>query len=104
MSVRNLESLFLPRSVALIGASPQEDSVGRVTARNLLAGGFAGPIWFVNPNRQEVLGHPCHPDVASLPEAPDLVVTDTPPEHGPQLKHAPRPKESSEGKEGIRTE
>lgn len=80
MTVRNLESLFLPRSVALIGASPQEDSVGRVTARNLLAGGFAGPIWFVNPNRQEVLGHPCHPDVASLPEAPDLAVIATPPD------------------------
>src|SRR3546814_5337823 len=80
MSVRNLDALFLPRSVALIGASPQENSVGRVTARNLRACGFTGPIWFVNPNRQEVLGHPCHPDVASLPEAPDLAVIATPPD------------------------
>ena len=80
MTVRNLEYLFKPRSVALIGASPQPNSVGNVTARNLLQGGFDGPIWFVNPKHREVLGRTCVPEVSQLPEAPDLAVVATPPE------------------------
>lgn len=80
MTVRNLDRLFKPGSVALIGATDREGSVGRVTGRNLLEGGFSGPVWFVNPGRSEVLGRPCYPDVASLPGVPDLAVIATPPE------------------------
>ncbi|WP_157648716.1 CoA-binding protein, partial [Thiobacillus denitrificans] len=49
MSVRNLEYLFRPRSVAVIGASDRPQSIGATVMRNLLEGGFAGPIWPVNP-------------------------------------------------------
>lgn len=80
MTVRNLDRLFKPGSVALIGATDREGSVGRVTGRNLLEGGFSGPVWFVNPGRSEALGRPCYPDVASLPGVPDLAVIATPPE------------------------
>lgn len=80
MTVRNLDFLFKPRSVALVGASARENSVGLVTARNLLAGGFSGPIRFVNAKRHDILGHESYPDVASLPETPDLAIIATPPE------------------------
>jgi acetyltransferase len=49
MSVRNLDKLFNPGSVALIGASPHAGSVGAVIARNLRRAGFAGEVMFVIP-------------------------------------------------------
>jgi acetyltransferase len=85
MTIRNFERLFEPRSVALIGASTRPGSVGLITAQNLLQGGFAGPIWFVNPKHGTVAGHSCHASVAALPAAPDLAVLATPPHTVPQL-------------------
>jgi acetyltransferase len=78
MTIRNFQSLLQPRSVALIGASTRPGSVGLITARNLLAGGFAGPIWFVNPKHGAVEGRDCYPSVAALPAVPDLAVIVTP--------------------------
>lgn len=74
MSSRNLEYLLAPRSVALIGASDRPHSVGATVMRNLLEGGFDGPIWPVNVRRQTVAGQRAFPNVASLPEPPDLAV------------------------------
>ena len=54
MSVRNLQSLFQPSSVVLVGASDKPNSVGAVLFQNLLHGGFKGPIWPVNPNHAAV--------------------------------------------------
>ena len=79
MTIRNLEHLLAPKSVALIGASVQDASVGLITARNLLRGGFAGPVWLVNPKHREVEGRPCYPRLADLPAAPELAVIATPP-------------------------
>ncbi|MDP2256507.1 MAG: bifunctional acetate--CoA ligase family protein/GNAT family N-acetyltransferase [Polaromonas sp.] len=78
MSVRNLEYLFRPRSVAVIGASDRPQSIGATVMRNLLEGGFAGPIWPVNPKHGSVAGRPAFRDVASLPQPPDLAVICTP--------------------------
>ena len=78
MTIRNLDSIFKPGSIALIGASDRPHSVGSVTAQNLLNGGFSGPIWFVNPRPQNIEGITVYPDVASLPGAPDLAVICTP--------------------------
>lgn len=85
MTVRNLDKLFRPRSVALIGASERADSVGQVVMRNLIGGGFSGPIMPVNPTRETIGGVPCHKDVASLPQAPDLAVICTPAQTVPGL-------------------
>ena len=79
MSVINLERLCRPSSVAVIGASTRPDSVGHIVLRNLAQAGFTGPLWGVNPRHAEVDGHPCFPDIASLPAAPDLAVICTPP-------------------------
>jgi acetyltransferase len=84
MSVRNLDFLFHARSVAVIGATDRPNSVGRTVTRNLLEGGFKGPIYPVNPARSEVQGRRCFPGVAALPEAVDLAVIATPPRAVPQ--------------------
>jgi len=85
MTTRNLDALFSPRAIALIGASVEPGSVGEIVARNLLSGGFTGRIMLVNPRTTEVLGQPCYPSAAALPEAPDLAVIATPPPTVPGL-------------------
>ena len=80
MTVRNLEFLFTPKSIALVGASEKVGSVGRITASNLRNGGFDGELWLVNPHRATTDGAPCYPSVAALPHAPDLAVIATPPQ------------------------
>ncbi len=85
MSIRNLDAVFHPKSVALIGASNRPGSVGFVVARNLLGGGFEGPIMPVNPSHSSVAGMLAYPDVASLPVTPDLAVICTPPKTVPGL-------------------
>ena len=85
MSVRNLNSFFKPASVALIGASRTPTSVGGVVARNLVEGGFAGEIMFVNPHGGELLGRQIHESIAALPSPPELAVIATPPTPIPDL-------------------
>lgn len=78
MSIRDLEFLLRPRSVAVIGASDRERSVGAALMRNLLRGGFRGAVWPVNPKRASVAGLRAYPDVAALPETPDLAILASP--------------------------
>ncbi len=85
MSIRHLDSLFDPRSVAVIGASDRPASVGATVWRNLREGGFAGPRWAVNPKHASLDGEAVYADVASLPEAPELAVICTPPASVPRL-------------------
>ncbi len=85
MSVRNLDKMFQPRSLALIGASAHAGSVGAVLLRNLRRAAFNGPVALVNPQHKALDGLPVVPDVASLPAAPDLAVIATPPETVPGL-------------------
>lgn len=78
MSVLNLDSLFRPSSIAVIGASNRPQSVGAVVMRNLLAGGFAGPVMPVNPSHDAVAGVWAYPNVAGLPVPPGLAILCTP--------------------------
>ncbi|MEI6035465.1 MAG: bifunctional acetate--CoA ligase family protein/GNAT family N-acetyltransferase [Verrucomicrobiae bacterium] len=73
-----LTSIFAPRSVALIGATETPSSVGRTILENLTAQTFGGAVYPVNPKRDAVLGIKAYPNVASLPECPDLAVICTP--------------------------
>jgi acetate---CoA ligase (ADP-forming) len=73
-----LQGLLYPRSVAVIGASATPGKVGHAIVSNLLAGAFAGPIYPVNPSRDEILGLKCYPDVRSCPDPVDLVVVVVP--------------------------
>ncbi|MDB5824916.1 MAG: family N-acetyltransferase [Herminiimonas sp.] len=85
MSIRNLQQMFAPRSVALIGASQRPHSVGATVLRNLNEGGFKGAIFPVNPKHAELAGLRCWPDVTSLPETPELAVICTPPATVPAI-------------------
>jgi len=85
MSRRNLEHLLRPRSVTLIGASDRPHSVGATVLRNLLDGGFSGPIWPVNLRHETVAGLRAYRTVADLPAGPDLAVICTPAQTVPGL-------------------
>ncbi|HZY01966.1 MAG TPA: bifunctional acetate--CoA ligase family protein/GNAT family N-acetyltransferase [Anaeromyxobacteraceae bacterium] len=85
MSTGHLHRLFRPRSVAVVGATNRPQRVGNVIMRNLLAGGFDGPIMPVNPRQQSVAGVLAYPDVASLPRTPDLAILCTPPQTIPDI-------------------
>ena len=85
MSVLALKRLFEPHSIAVIGASNRPNRVGHVIMRNLLEGGFAGPIMPVNPKYRAVAGVLSYPDIKSLPETPDLAVIATPSSTVPPL-------------------
>ncbi len=85
MSIRNLDALFHPTSIALIGASSRPKSIGAVLAANLLTGGFDGPIMPVNPKAVSINGVLSYRDVQSLPITPDMAVIATPPASIPAL-------------------
>lgn len=80
MGVRHLEKLFRPSSLAVIGASCAQGSVGTVVMRNLLQGSFKGPILPVNPKYSSVQGVLAYPDINSIPLVPDLAILAVPPE------------------------
>jgi len=79
VTVRNLEYLFRPASIAVIGASDRPASVGGAVTRNLLAGGFAGTLALVNREHGTVAGRRAYATVSSLENTPDLAVICTPP-------------------------
>lgn len=79
MTIRNLDQMLEPTSVTLIGASEEPHTVGHTIARNLIEGGFSGPITFVNPKRTTVLGQPCYESIETLREPPCLAIVATPP-------------------------
>ena len=85
MSIRHLDPLLNPRSVAVIGASDRAGSVGTTVWRNLRAGHFEGPIHAVNPHQATLDGHVVFAHVADLPSATDLAVICTPPTTVPAL-------------------
>jgi len=85
MTIRNLDALFEPRAIAVIGASNRAGSVGAVVARNLFGAGFEGPVMPVNPHERAIRSAVNYRTVAELPIAPDLAVIATPPETVPGL-------------------
>jgi acetyltransferase len=77
MSIRNLDALFAPTSVAVLGASTRPGSVGTTVWRNLSAD-YTGRLYPVNPKHSTLDGVKTYAKVGSLPEAPELAVICTP--------------------------
>lgn len=73
-----LNAIFHPQTVAVIGATDREGSVGRTILWNLISNPFGGTVLPVNPNRGSVLGIKTYPSIASIPEQVDLAVIVTP--------------------------
>jgi len=65
--------LLRPRSVAIVGASPEPGSIGFNVLRNLLGAGYHGALYLVSRNRKEIDGRPCLPSIDDLPEGVDAV-------------------------------
>ncbi len=73
-----MQRFFEPQSIAVIGASERQHSLGGVVLENLLAGEFEGQLFAVNPKGgTTVFGTPCFPDVDSLDKTPDLAIVCT---------------------------
>jgi acetyltransferase len=70
--------LFEPDSVAIVGASGRKGSVGSVLVGNMLAAGYRGQLFGVNPKHREVSGVPCFPAIGEVPRRVDLAVIATP--------------------------
>ncbi|GAA6618221.1 GNAT family N-acetyltransferase [Scytonema sp. NUACC26] len=73
-----LDAIFAPQSIAVIGASEHEGSVGRTVLWNLISHPFGGTVFPVNPKRHSVLGIKAYPNIAAVPEPVDLAIVITP--------------------------
>jgi acyl-CoA synthetase (NDP forming) len=80
-SARDLTPLLRPKSIAIVGASSRAETLAGRPLANLQRQKFAGPIYPVNPGRDEVGGLRCYPDLPSLPETPDLALIVAPNQH-----------------------
>jgi acyl-CoA synthetase (NDP forming) len=78
MQDMNLEKLFNPHSVAMIGASANPRKWGFIILLNILKGNFKGNVYPVNPHEKSILGYPCYASVIDIPVAPDLAIITTP--------------------------
>jgi acetate---CoA ligase (ADP-forming) len=73
-SLDSLEPIFKAKSVAVIGASSAPGKLGHDILANLKNGGFAGPLYPVNPKAEEILGLKVYKSITDIPEPPDLAV------------------------------
>ena len=74
----NLDSIFNPKSIALIGASDEEGSVGYILMKNLTEMGYNGIVYPVNIHKPEILGKKAYPGIPQLPQTVDLAIIVTP--------------------------
>lgn len=76
--VRSMQRVLRPSSVAVIGASRRPGTIGHELVRNLVAGGFQGPVYPVNPGATSVASLPAWPSVTAVPGPVDLAVVSVP--------------------------
>src|SRR6202050_2269713 len=75
----SLRHVLAPESVVVIGAGRRQGTAGRAILENIRAGGYAGPVYAVNPRARQIGGERCLPSVLDLPEPADLAVIAVPP-------------------------
>jgi acetyltransferase len=78
MVTTNLDKIFNPQNVAIIGASDAEGSVGYAIVKNFTHMGYGGKVFFVNIRKPEILGVKTYPSVDQIPEPVDLAIVATP--------------------------
>jgi acyl-CoA synthetase (NDP forming) len=77
-SADDLDRIFSPRSVAVVGASEDPRKLGHVLLKTLIAEGFPGHVYPVNPRHAVLLGLPCYPSIAAIPDEVDVVAVVVP--------------------------
>ena len=78
MDTLNLDPLFNPQSIAMIGASATPGKWGNIILLNILKGNFQGKVYPVNPKAEKILGFPCFASVKDIPEKVDMAMITTP--------------------------
>ncbi|GCD89423.1 GNAT family N-acetyltransferase [Nocardioides sp. LS1] len=76
----SIHKFFNPRSVAVIGASRRQDTIGQALVRNLVMGDFTGRVYAVNPAAAAVSGMPAYKSVAEIPDEVDVAIVAVPAE------------------------
>lgn len=84
-TTQNLDRLFNPKSIAMIGASANPRKWGFIILLNILKGNYSGKLYPVNPREESILGYKCYSRIADIPERVDLVVITTPAKVVPAL-------------------
>src|SRR5438034_4307656 len=92
----NLDTLFAPKSVAVIGASNRQGSVGRAVFTNILLNEYRGTVYPVNPKDRSISGVRSYPSVQDLPESVDVAVIVVPAAVVPDVTEAC-------GKKGVKS-
>ena len=85
MGIYNLDAIFRPRSVAVIGASEKPGSIGSALMGNLIEGGFDGSILPINPRHPKIHGVAAYPSISDAGLAVDLAIVATPIETVPTI-------------------
>jgi acetyltransferase len=85
MSVENLDKIFKPKSIAVIGASERAGSIGYRVFKNLIGSGYEGVVYPVNPNRESVQGVQAYPTIYDVPKKVDLAIIITPAKTVPDI-------------------
>jgi len=85
VGTENLDKVFNPQRIAVVGASDREDSVGFRLLRNLIGVGYKGVVYPVNPFRPTVQGITAYPNIKRIPRQVDLAIVATPAHTVPQI-------------------
>ena len=81
----NFDKIFNPRSVAIVGASEEEGTVGQILMTNLTKSGFEGKVYPVNIRRKEIMGQKAYQRVGEIPDSIDLAIIATPAKTVPDI-------------------
>lgn len=76
--MNKLETFFNPKSIAIVGASPNSKKLGNILEKNIRSGGWRGKIYRVNPRHKSIAGEKCHSNLAEIKRAVDLVLVAIP--------------------------
>jgi len=90
-----MKALFEPNSIAVVGASAEERKIGHIMFRNLIASGFKGELYPINPKAPEILGHKAYPTLTAVPQPIDLAIITVPSTFVPSVME-------DAGKKGIK--
>ncbi|WP_051327765.1 GNAT family N-acetyltransferase [Desulfatirhabdium butyrativorans] len=87
MGIQELDKMFRPRSVAVVGASPNTAKLGGIVLKNLAQRGFGGDIYPVNPIHTEIGHLKCYGSITDVEERVDLAILATPAPSLPEIMH-----------------
>ena len=83
--IRNLDRIFYPKSVAIIGATPTTNKIGNVVMKNFVDGKFGGKVYPVNPKYDKILGKRCYPSLSHIDGKIDCAIIATPAKTIPKI-------------------